>query len=73
MSVFSTDGMEAPDDIAQLVEQGQRLNEVCSDLPALCDMAGEASSLVAIAADETLLRVGNWLDEREAAASEGAR
>ncbi|WP_420431547.1 hypothetical protein [Hyphobacterium sp.] len=70
VSVFSSDGMEAPDEISDMIAQGQRLHEVCTDLPALCDMAGEAGGLISIATDETLSRVENWLDERESTAAE---
>lgn len=70
VSLFSSEGMEASDEISSLIAQGQRVNEVCTELPALCDMAGEAGGLVSIAADETMTRVETWLDEREAAAAE---
>ncbi|WP_421792288.1 hypothetical protein [Hyphobacterium sp.] len=64
-AVFSSEGMTAPDDISEMIEQGQRLHQVCTDLPALCDLASEAGGLVTIAASESLDRVDTWLDERE--------
>ncbi|WP_421785986.1 hypothetical protein [Hyphobacterium sp.] len=70
VGLVSSDGMETPDEISQVIAQGQRLQQVCADLPALCDMAGEAGGLVSIATDETLSRVENWLDERETTAAE---
>jgi non-canonical (house-cleaning) NTP pyrophosphatase len=66
-SVFSSDGMEAPDGIAAAIENGQRLQRVCSDLPELCELAGEAGGLATIAANESMTRIESWLAEREAA------
>ncbi len=71
-SVISTDGVTAPDELTELVAQSQRLQQVCSDLPALCDLAGEAGGLAAIAANESLSRVETWLQEREAAAADAS-
>jgi non-canonical (house-cleaning) NTP pyrophosphatase len=71
-SVFSTDDVRAPDELTDLIAQGQRLQQVCADLPALCDLADEAGGLAAIAANESLSRVENWLEEREASAADAS-
>jgi len=71
-SVFSSEGMSAPDELTELVAQSQRIQQVCSDLPALCDLADEAGGLAAIAANESLSRVENWLDERETSVAEAS-
>ena len=71
-SVFSSEGMSAPDELTELVAQSQRIQQVCSDHPALCDLADEAGGLAAIAANESLSRVENWLDERETSVAEAS-
>jgi non-canonical (house-cleaning) NTP pyrophosphatase len=71
-SVFSSEGVSAPDELTELIAQGQRVHQVCSDLPALCDLATEAGGLAAIAANESVSRVENWLDEREAAVADAS-
>lgn len=71
-SVFSSEGVSAPDKLTSLIARGQRVHQVCSDLPALCDLANEAGGLAAIAANESVSRVENWLDEREAAAADAS-
>jgi len=71
-SVFSSDGMSAPDELTELIAQSQRIQQVCSDIPALCDLADEAGGLAAIAANESLSRVENWLEERETSAGDAS-
>jgi non-canonical (house-cleaning) NTP pyrophosphatase len=66
-SIFSSEGMAPPDGIAQAIEQGQRIQQVCSDVPALCDLADEAGGLATIAANESMVRIENWLEERQTA------
>lgn len=68
-SVFSAEGVTAPDELTDLIAQSQRLQQVCSDLPALCDLADEAGGLAAIAANESLSRVEIWLEERQTSAA----
>lgn len=71
-AVFSTDGVEPPEGIAEVIEQGQRLHQVCTDLPALCDLANEAGGIATIAANESLSRVEAWLNEREEQGAEAS-
>lgn len=71
-SIFSTETVTAPDELTELIEQGQRLQRVCSDLPALCDLADEAGGLAAIAANESLSRVENWIEERQTSAADAS-